>query len=145
MDDCTITVPPGFRDRTLNALEWTLDGDDRVGLVVQREQLLHPDGEDAPRPGALERFVADQTRDYPTRFAGFHLDNEDVAASDVGLEMRRKAFRWRHEQEVLYHHQAFVLAGFTVIVFTCSAKARHREAVDRMLHEVLAELRVRGS
>ncbi len=135
----------GFRDRTVNALEWTLEGGDRVGLVVQREQLPRPEGEAAPRPGALERFVAEQTRDYPTRFSGFHLDNEEVTAADSSFEMRRKAFRWRHEQEVLYHHQAFVLADFTVLVFTTSAKARHREAVDRLLHEVLAELRVRGS
>ncbi len=144
MDDCTFVVPAGFRDHTVNALDWPTEDGGRVALVVQRQALPHPAEDVAPRPGALERFVEAQTRDYGTRFEGFHKDREEVTSGESGLEMRRLAFRWRHEREVLYHHQAFVLVGWTVLVLSCTGKARHSESVDRLMNEVLAELRVRN-
>jgi hypothetical protein len=140
MDDCTIAVPAGFVDRTMNMLEWPLEGGDRIGLVVQRERLPP----DVAGAAALDRYVAAQVKAYPAQFAGFHLERDDAGDSDSVYELRRKTFRWRHEQGVLYHHQLFVLAGAAVLVITGSAKARHREAVDRIVDEALSGLRVRG-
>jgi hypothetical protein len=140
MDDCTLAVPAGFVDRTMNALEWPLEGGDRLGLVVQRERLP-PDPAD---PAALDRYVAAQVKAYPAQFAGFHLERDEAADSDSAYDLRRKTFRWRHEQGVLYHHQIFVRVGASVLVLTATAKARHREAVDRLVDEALAGLRARG-
>jgi hypothetical protein len=141
MDDCTIVVPPGFVDQTLNALNWTIDGEERIGLVVQRETLSPADLSGAD---ALDRYVARQTRGYPAQFSGFQIERDDTAGGDQGFEMRRKTFRWRHELGVLYHHQVYVRAGDAVLTLTGSAKARYREAVDRVVDEAVAGLRIRG-
>jgi hypothetical protein len=143
MDDCTIPVPAGFLDRTANVLEWKTAEEDSLALLIQREPLARLGAEEAPA-AALQHYVSTQTKDYPSRFAGFCLERDEVAASDAGFEMRRKAFRWTSQEDVLYHHQAFVLVGEKVIVLTAAAKARHRAAVDTLLDGALADFRVRG-
>ncbi len=143
MDDCTIPVPAGFRDRTVNALEWDTEDGDKIGLVIQRQPLpsFAPTGASG---FALSAFVEAQTKDYPVQFAGFCLEREETAAADAPFEMQRKAFRWKHEQHVLYHHQAFVLIEARVVVLTGSGKARSRDAIDRLLDQVLADFQARG-
>lgn len=143
MDDCTIPLPAGFRDRTVHVLEWQMEDGESIALVVQREALpASSDGEEAPE-AAFARFVEGEVRDYPSQFDGFHRERDETAVGS-GFEMRRIAFRWRKEREVLYHHQAFVLVGEGAVLFTGSSKALHRDAVDRLLEEALAGLRVRG-
>jgi hypothetical protein len=163
MDDATIPVPEGYRDRTAHVLEWTLEDGEKLVLVVNRE-LLPPDGAAPPASGdhaghshgappsprttgegtPFDRYVAAQTKVYPSQFAGFRLERDEVATGESPFEMRRKVFRWRHEQDVLYHHQVFVLLGDNVLGLTGSAKARNRDAVDRLVGEALAGLKVRG-
>jgi hypothetical protein len=143
MDDCTIPVPSGFRDRTVNVLEWEMEDGDKIGLVIQREPLPSFPPTEVPRP-TLESFVEAQTKDYPVQFAGFCLERDEAAAPGAPFEIQRKAFRWKHEQHVLYHHQAFVLVEAGVVVLTGSGKARHREAIDRLLDAVLADFHARG-
>lgn len=141
MDDCVIAVPGGPRDRSVNVLEWDLEGGDKIALVIQREPLpaLVPG-----QPVTLQVYVGVQTRELPAQLAGFHLEREEATSADSPFEISRWAFRWQREQEVLYHHQAFVRIGDGVIVFSGSGKARHREAIDRLLDTVLADLRVRA-
>lgn len=145
-DDCTLTVPAGFRDRTTNLLEWKTPEGDSIALAIQRDPLPAPPTEEAlPPAAALEQYVADQTRSYPTQFAGFRLERDEVTAGDAGgFEMRRKAFRWKNGEDVLYHHQAFVIVGEKILVLTSAAKARHRAAVDHLVENALNDLRVRG-
>lgn len=139
MDDASLTLPGGYTDRTSNVIEWSLEGGDKVVLVVQRDWLPPAGGADA-----FARYVAAQTRVYPSRFEGFYLERDEVAAGDAGFAMCRKVFRWRREQDVLYHHQVFVLLGAGVLVLTASAKALHRDAVDHLLEGALGGLQVRG-
>ena len=152
MDDCKIGVPAGFRDRTVNVLEWDTEDGEKVGLVIQREPV--PDlgvagasgasGEAGAPAAVLSAYVAAQTQEYPAQFAGYHLERDEVAAAGVPFEIQRRAFRWKHEQHVLYHHQAFLLVGSTFIVLSGSGKARHREAIDRLLDQILADFHARG-
>jgi hypothetical protein len=143
MDDCTIHVPPGFRDRTSHQLEWKTREGDTIALVIQREP---PSVGAAEAPAIdLPRYVAAQTRDYPARFAGFHLERDETRDHDSGFPMCRKAFRWRKDQDVLYHHQAFVLVGDTIVILTAAAKAAHREPVDTLLDDALQSFAARGS
>jgi hypothetical protein len=137
MDDATITLPGGYVDHTTNALEWPIDGDQKVGLIIQRERLLGASAD------ALNRYVAKQTKGYPAQFSGYKLEQADVASAEAGFEMRRLAFRWQKEQEVLYHNQVFVLVRGDVMVMTASAKARYREAVNHLVEHALEGLRVR--
>jgi len=139
MDDCTIQVPPGYRDRTSHTLEWKTPEGDAVALIIQRD-LLPPGA-----PADLQRYVAGQTADYPARFAGFHLELDEASDSDAAFPMRRKAFRWCKDQDVLYHHQAFVLAGDRIIVLTAAAKAAHRESVDALIDDALRSFAARGA
>jgi hypothetical protein len=145
-DDCTLTVPAGFRDRTTNLLEWKTPEGDSIALAIQREPLpARPPEEALPPAAVLQQYVDEQTRTYPTQFAGFRLERDEVAAGDGGgFEMRRKAFRWKNGEDVLYHHQAFVIIGERILVLTAAAKARHRNAVDHLVEEALNDLRVRG-
>jgi hypothetical protein len=158
MDDATLTVPAGYRDHTTHVLEWALEGGDKIALVIQRDRLpkagqearspgghshAHAAGEDEAHAGAFARYVAGQTRGYPAQFAGFHLERDEVL-DGASFEMRCKVFRWRHEQDVLYHNQVFLLLGPDVLVLTGSSKALHRDAVDRLVDEALAGLRARG-
>jgi hypothetical protein len=146
MDDFTMEVPEGFRDRAVHLLEWRLDDGDSVALLAQREDLPHLGPDDTTPPSDLfARYVAEATKDYPIQFAGFREESSEVSASgDRSLEMRRKAFRWKKDQDVLYHHQAFVLAGRKVLLLTCAGKARRREAVDEILDAALNGIRVRA-
>lgn len=143
-DDCSIPVPTGFIDRTTNVLEWKTESGDSVALVIHREVRSPPVSEDDSPDTELERYVARETRQYPTKFAGLHMERDELASSESGFPMRRKAFRWKHEHDVLYHHQAFVLTADRIIVLTAAAKARHREAVDGLMDDVLSSFRARG-
>jgi hypothetical protein len=143
MDDGAISVPTGFVDRTVNALEWPLEGGDKLALVVQRHPRPRA-AEGEPPAHVLEHYVTSETRIYPAQFTGYHVEKDEASGGGSAFEMRRLAFRWLNDQEVLYHHQVFALVGEVVLVLTCAAKARHREAVDRLLDVALADLRGRG-
>lgn len=144
-DHCTISVPQGFRDRSMNLLEWTTPEGDSIALAIQREKLpgVEP-SEVAPTEADLARYVAQQVKGYPAQFAAFHLERDEVATGDWRFPMHRKAFRWRKEQDVLYHHQVFMLVGEHVVVLTGASKARHRDAVDVLIEDALRSFRVRG-
>jgi hypothetical protein len=146
MDDFTLELPEGFRDRSTHLLEWKTDDGDSVVLVAQREKLPGVDDSDESPPAVLlEQYVADQIKSYPSQFAGYRQESGEAAVSEGGsLAMRRIAFRWKKEQDVLYHHQAFVLSGKHVLVLTGAGRASHRDQVDRLLKEALDHLRVRG-
>lgn len=140
MDDCTITLPGGLRDRSVNVLHWELEGE-KVALVIQREALP------SMAPGqtiSLSAYVGLQTQDLPAQLAGFRLEREEATLPGSPFEVERRAFRWQREGEVLYHHQAFVRIGDGVVVFSGSGKARLRDAVDQLIDLALVDLRVRG-
>jgi hypothetical protein len=145
MDDCNVTLPDGFRDRTAHALEYKTEEGDSIALVFQREPLPGL-GKDpgADRARALDRYVEATTQGYPSRFVGLRFERDEVAGGDPGgLEMRRKTFRHKQGDDVLYQHQAFVLAGDAVLVVTAGSKARHRTLVDQLVDQTLGSLRFR--
>jgi hypothetical protein len=143
-DDCTLPVPAGFIDRSTNVLEWKLTDGDSVALVIHREQLPALAPEAPASEVDLNRFVEVQTRDYVSKFPGMRLERDEAASGDSSFPMRRKSFRWQHQNDVLYHHQVFVLTGERVIVFTAAGKARHRDTVDSLIDNALAGFRVRS-
>jgi hypothetical protein len=145
MDDFTIDVPEGFRDRAVHVLEWRTDDGDVLALVAQREDLPSRGPDDATPPSVrFTQYVNLATKDYPKQLAGYREERSEASSpGERSFEMRRKAFRWKKDQDVLYQHQAFVLAGGKVLLLTCSGKARYRQAVDEVLDGALAHVRMR--
>jgi hypothetical protein len=135
MDDCVVTLPPGFVDRTINVLEWQAPGGEPVVLAVQRERLL--------TDLAFDDYVDLETKGYPSKFGGFKQERDDSQELPSGIQVRRKSFRWKRERDVVYNHQAFVHAGESVIVFTASAKAQDRDEVDRLIDDALGTIKFR--
>lgn len=131
--DIGFDLPEGFEDRSVNIFEWPSEGG-RIGLVVQRES--------ARRELDLSAYVAEQTRDYATRFDAFRLEAQD--ADELPLaQVRSKRFRFKREQEVFFTHQAFVHNEGTVFVFTGSGKASQREIVDDLVGNLIQSLHLR--
>jgi len=135
MDDCVLELPGGFVDRTLNVLEWPLESGDTVVLVVQREPLAEV--------LSFDQYIARETRSYPSQFAAFHEDGVERASVGDGIDVHHVKFRWKREQDVLYHHQAFVDAGTKVLVLTATGKASHRDDVDAAIERALGKLKFR--
>lgn len=140
-DEALIPVPPGFIDRSTNVLEWTTPDGERLALVIHR-QLLEGAESEAERIGAFDALVEQETKDYAVRFAGLRKEREDDETPDAAMPVRRRAFRFRHEDKVIYQCQAFVLLGRRVLVLTGAGGAKHREAVDRMVDDAVAGLKV---
>ncbi len=146
MDEAHLTVPEGYRDRSTNILEWETGPGTRIVLVVQRDQI-DPEAIAEPRSPALALadYVAGATGAYPTAFAGYKLERDEVAVGLTGgVEKRRIAYRWHQEAEVIYHHQAFILTGTAILVFTAGGKARDRERIDHLIDAAIADLRYRA-
>lgn len=143
MDDCGIEVPDGFRDRSVHVLEWTTPTNERIALVIAREVLDRREPDQPPTTEDLEKFVAAETSGFAARFAGFRSERDDGGVTKGGFPFRRKAFRWKQDAEVLYHHHAFVLLGDRVLVATASAKAREHAKVDAVMDRMLDKLRLR--
>jgi len=141
-DEGVVSMPGGFRDRSSQILEWTVDNTSSVVLVIQRERLTID-----PRTQlslTLDDVVARETGEYPTRFLGFRLDpNEFPDPTDGTLPLRRIVFRWKSDREVLYHHQVFVLSDQLVLTLTMSSSAAHRDRADHVIQEALSSLRFR--
>jgi len=140
-DEALIPVPPGFVDRSTNVLEWTTPDGERLALVIHRQVLEGP-GSGPELIPAFDALVERETKDYAVRFAGLRKEREDDETPDVAMPVRRRAFRFRHEEKVIYQCQAFVLLGRRVLVLTGAAAARHREAVDQMVDGAVAGLKV---
>lgn len=141
-DEAIIPVPPGFTDRTTNVLEWTTPEGDSIALVIHRQVLTPTDPEGEVTIADFDAHVAQETKDYATRFAGLRSERDDDATPDTAMPVRRKAFRFRLDEKVVYQCQAFVLLGRRVVVFTAAAKAIHRESVDRLIDEAVEGLKV---
>ncbi len=136
MDDCVISLPAGYKDRSVNVLEWKTPSGDSVALTVQREPL----GE-----AQLEEYVVRETKEMPQTYRGFHVERDEAATLADAMAVWHKAFRWNKQTDVIYNHMAFVVAGPLVIIFVATAKARHREDADRVIDEAIQNLRIRES
>lgn len=134
-DEGVLSLPRGFRDRSTHTLEWTIDNSSVVVLVIQRERLGW---------GTFDDFVHKETHEYASEFLGFRTDATPYPDPfDGKLPLRRIAFRYKGDHEVLYHHQAFVFSAPLVLVFTVKSKAEHRGRADQLMKEALADLRFR--
>lgn len=140
-DEAILPLPPGFEDRSTNILEWKTPEGDKIALVINRQELLTqvPAGE--PVTEDFDALVVQQTKGYATAFAGLLMEREDEGPAEVAFPVRRKAFRFRHETDVLYQCQAYVLLGRRVVVLTAASKAAHREAVDSLVENMLTGLK----
>jgi hypothetical protein len=134
-DDLVLRVPAGFRDHTIQTLEWQVDGG-RVALAVQRERL----GAAETLDGVYEKA----TRGYPKQLFAYRLDGEDMVILH-GIAARTARFRWKHQGNVLYHHQAFLVAGGTAFVLTASGPVGAAARIDELIRDTLAGLRLRGA
>src|SRR5690606_23367698 len=118
-----------FVDRSMHALEWKAADGERIGLLLHR-QLLEPDTlEGDARIQAFDAFVIRETKDYTKRFPGLRWERQDDETPDAAMPVRRRAFRFKHDDSVLYQCQAFMLLGHKVVVMTAAAKAIHRDEV----------------
>ncbi len=97
MNDHVIHVPPGFRDSSVNVLEWKAEDGEKIALVIQRRSLPPAELAGSARE-ALTRIVERETRDYPAHFKGFLLEHDDLAVN-APFEARREAFRWKQEAD----------------------------------------------
>ncbi len=134
LDECVLQLPVGFVDKSVQMLEWTLEADQRLVLVMQREIL--PEGTD------VDGYVDAETKDYPSRFLGYR-EVADEEGRWEGLAIRRKAFRFSKEGDVFYNHQAFLFDGGRLLVLTASARAQHRDAVDEVVRAAIEGMRLR--
>ena len=142
-DDVAFSLPDGFRDRTVQLLEWTTPTHEIISLDVSRELLprRHPD-EPLSRDD-LERYFDAETRGHPTQFAGLRTERDEHGVTTGGVAFHRKAFRWKKGTEARYHHQVFALLGDRVMVLTGSASAELRGTVDVVIDRALKDLRRR--
>jgi hypothetical protein len=145
MDECRLEIPFGFTDRSVHVLDWPIGDGDVVGLVVVREKLPPPAPEPPPPSEYLRTLVTQRSRDFPSQFPGYRAEQEEAGTTAAeGLAVRRKTFRWRKEQDVIYHHHVYVLMGEqSLMTFTGVAKATHREAVDELVQQTLYSLCLR--
>lgn len=135
MDDCVLSLPEGFVDRSINVLEWPLPSGDTVVLVVQRERLSKDLGFDG--------YIAQETKSYPSQFEAFHDEGEERASLEYDVAVHHLKFRWKRDRDVLYNHQAFVDAGEAVIVLTVTGKASHKGEADSVIERSLEKLKFR--
>ncbi len=135
MDDAVLELPPGFIDRSVHVLEWRTPDGEAVVLVTQREPL--------PGTRPLADYVAQETKDYATRFEGYRAEEPPRDGAETALEALHRTFRWKRNEDVLYNHQVFVAAPPVVLVMTVTGKAAHREDVDRLVGRALADLKFR--
>ena len=140
-DEAILPVPPGFVDRSTNILEWTSPEGAKLALLVHRHALEPADVLPSP-VAAFDAYVHRETKDYPVRLAGFRLDREDDESPDAAMPVRRRGYRFRHEEKVIYQCQAFILLGPRILVLTAASEARLRDEVDRMVDEAIAGLKV---
>lgn len=132
MDEGVLSIPRGFRDRSVHTLEWGIDSASSLVLVVQRERL---------GMGTFDDFVNAETREYASDFLGYRAEEiHRPDPFDGALPVRRIAFRYKGELEVLYHHQVFLFRAPVVLVFTVKSKAEHRDRADALLEKALADL-----
>ncbi|MCA9617519.1 MAG: DcrB-related protein [Myxococcales bacterium] len=132
LDEGIVTLPPGFKDATINVFEWQ-DAKGRHTLTVQRERRL---------PNlTFDDMVARIVAIYPQKFTAF----AEEPPMEIALELPAvsKRFRWRNQDGVVYNHQIFVDLEDTFMIFTASAKANIRERADDALHDALSGLRLR--
>lgn len=141
-DEGVLSLPQGFRDRSQQVLEWSVDNSSSVVLVIQRDTLA-PGPSGSPTDN-FDARVAHETNNYPTRFLGFRREPDDYPDPfDGTLPLRRIVFRWKSDRDVLYNHQVFLLSVPLMLIFTVSAKPAHRERADRIMHSALLDLRFR--
>jgi hypothetical protein len=133
-DDLVLNVPAGFRDHTMQALEWHTPKGERIALALQRERLSQGD--------TLETVYQKALAGYPKQLLAFRLDNEETTQIH-GVAVRIARFRWKHKVHTMYHHQAFLMLSGTVFVFTASGPAIAAPDVDALMAEALSGLRVR--
>jgi hypothetical protein len=143
MDDIAITIPDGFRDRTVQLLEWAMPNAEVVSLSITRDVLPRREADVAPSAEVLERFVAAETRGLATQFAGFRSERDERSLTTAGFPVHRRAFRWKKGADVLYHHHAYALLGERAVTLIGSAKAHLRPKVDFLLERALENLRRR--
>lgn len=133
MDDCEIQVPEGFKDRSVNLMEWQTEGGGNVILSISRDSL----------EGDFRTYVDRETRDLPSRYRGFKVERDDVIELQGGFVAARKAFRWNKEADVVYNQLAFVDVRPLLLLVTITAKARDRELADQLFDDVLRKFRIR--
>lgn len=134
MADARFAVPEGFHDRSVNVLEWAIEGGDKLSLIAQRDAVAST--------VSLDEYVTTQTKSYPIEFDAYRVETETAAERPLA-EARQLSFRFKREREVLYTHQVFVLAAGQVLVFTVTAKAIHRGRVDELMARVMGSLELR--
>lgn len=132
LDEGAIRLPPGFRDASVNVFEW-IEKTGPVALTIQREKR-EPDTR-------FEELFQKITAPYPKLFTAYAEEDPMEIAMDVPVLSKR--FRWRQERGVVYHHQAFLDVGPTVMLLTAAGQAAARDRVDEVLHEALSGLQLR--
>jgi hypothetical protein len=137
-DEGRLELPgAGWVDRTVHVLACPAESGhqgDQLGFVITRE----PCAVDADLGALVDRQIKEQSREL----RGFALLGQRDAEVG-GAPAREVKFHWRHEAGMMFHYQAFVRVGATLMVLTASMFAKHAETCEARMSSVLASLRFR--
>lgn len=132
VDEAALDVPAGFIDRSVNVLEWTIEGDERLVLVIER----------APAVESLDACVESHVGSYPSRYAGYKLLEVHHAEVD-GMRVIELEIRSRTDAGVMHHHQAFIEMSWGALILSATTKFAFAAQCEALVDGVLDTLRVR--
>jgi hypothetical protein len=133
-DNAVFSVPEGFKDGSVTVLEWTVDGDRRVALTVQRE---------APRGDAtLEVTVRENLKTLARTLRGFKEKSAGPAEIE-GAPGYRVEFEFKHETGALVQQQTYVRTDDAILVVGVTGRPADRATCDGIMDRVVRTLRIR--
>ncbi len=132
IDEGALVLPDGAVDRSMNLLEWKIDGDP-VQLTVQRDTHA-----DRLSPAKL---LAVTTSEYERRFPLFQ--SETAPALEIACDHAVAAFTWKKDHQAVYQAQVFIELGSRVLVLTASGRAKHRDAIVALIQGAVESMTVR--
>ncbi len=137
MNEGTLDVPPGFRDLSIQILEWRSEDGAVIALTVQRESLRA--GEE------LDGYVRRTITDLYAELSSFRIDARH-ALEGAPVPSSLLTFRWHGDGGIVCQAQGFAELGRTVLVVTATtATAALRPEAERMVRHALSQRWVRDA
>lgn len=130
-DEGVLAVPPGFRDDSLQVLEWPVEGGALVLAISRR-----------PLGGAFEAVVE---KDVAQAKAGLRACVVEVSqASTLGGEPAHVlTMRYVKDGRVLHHRQVFAVVRGRLWAMFVTGPAAHRAAIDALFGETIDSFKFR--
>jgi hypothetical protein len=123
MDELVVEVPVGFRDQSVQALEWRLPDGGRLTMSVVRQPKAGEESID----DVADRIQSDVARS----FAAFVAEAPAQLQLPIAAASRRA--RLKHEGEPVYRHFALLDLDDRWLILSASGPVRHGATVDEIL------------